>query len=411
MGFEKPLKVFLSYSHADDPALFREFRNQLMALEEDEIIKVWSDRDISAGSDWDREIKTGLEECDLFVALTSASFNASGYIRGIEMQRAFERYTAGRCRIIPIMWRQWRPPERLRALQFLPGLDQDVTNAKNRDDVLYRLIEKIERAVREMTEGRWTPNRRVLDPLPAELPYLCDWMTPIGRLDSLRASEGPLRPSVLILIGTLEDCADAFLDRTHRVHLPRALGLDGLPVHDVRLMDWPTEPDVASGVLHIALEARAEWDVEKKLLEGLTLLKTTTAGWDSARKAVLERLLREWREAHWTLPATRRLLLVVSIITPRRDEALEVQLKEWMQHQPGVATAVITIPEIERGDAINWASLREVRNRCRPGSHEELRGGIMQLYERAGIPRLPMKPLASGLLKLLERYRERGAAA
>jgi hypothetical protein len=36
-------------------------------------------------------------------------------------------------------------------------------------------------------------------------------------------------------------------------------------------------------------------------------------------------------------------------------------------------------------------------------------GGIWQLYEGAGT--LPMRPLASKLLKLLEQYREKGVAA
>jgi hypothetical protein len=410
MGFEKPLKVFLSYSHADDPNLFREFRDQLTALEDDEIIRISSDRNITAGLDWDREIKAGLNECQLFLALTSASFNASGYIRGIEMRTAWDRYLSGQCRIVPIMWRQWRPPERLRALQFLPGLDHDVANAKNRDDVLYHLTVQIEAVVKEMTEGRWTPNRRALEPLPTELPYLCDWMKPIVKLSSLREPPGsPRRPGVLILIGTPDDCADAFLDRTHRADLPRALDLEGLPVHDVRLMDWPADPGFASGFLHIALEAQPEWAIERKLPEGLTLLKTTTSGWDAGKEAVLASLVREWSEAPWTLPATRRLLLVVSIVNARRDGSLQTQIEELVQRQPGVPITVISLPEIERDDAINWGSLPQVRSRCRPDGREEMTGGIWQLYEGAGT--LPMRPLASKLLKLLEQYREKGVAA
>src|SRR5216683_2671990 len=100
MGFEKPLRVFLSYSHRDDPELFREFRYHLTSLEDDKVIKVWSDdRDISAGLNWDQEIKKELSECAVFLALTSASFNASGYIRGVEMRTAWERHEAGQCRI------------------------------------------------------------------------------------------------------------------------------------------------------------------------------------------------------------------------------------------------------------------------------------------------------------------------
>src|SRR5580658_5709811 len=175
MGFKAPLKVFLSYSHGDNPKLLGEFKNQLSSLEEDNLVKVWSDREIKPGLKWDLEIKKSLHECDLFIALTSADFNASGYIRGIEMQTAWERYASGQCRIVPIMWRQWRPPERLRALQFLPSLDRAVADERKKDDVLYQIVVKIEEVVKEMTEGRWAPNTPVLEALPADLPYLCNW--------------------------------------------------------------------------------------------------------------------------------------------------------------------------------------------------------------------------------------------
>src|SRR5690242_5351314 len=102
MVFQKPLKVFLSYSHDDDPKLCQELKNQLQALYDDDIIQLWDDRIISGGQDWDREIKSKLNDCHLFIPLTSASFNASGYIRGIEMATAWQRHTAGLCRIVPI---------------------------------------------------------------------------------------------------------------------------------------------------------------------------------------------------------------------------------------------------------------------------------------------------------------------
>ena len=268
-----------------------------------------------------------------------------------------------------------------------------------------------------MTEGRWQANRRALEPLPLELPYLCDWTTPIVRLDSLRIPAGSARrPGLLILIGTLDDCADAFVDRARRADLPRTLDAEGLPVHDPRFMDWPGDPEFASSFLHRALDARPEWEMEKKLPEGLTTVKTTTSSWDSGKEAVLERLLVQWRGAEWTLPSSRRLLLVLSIVSSTRassarvssarDGAVHRQVEELVQRNAGIPATVITLPEVERGDAVNWASLPQVRSRCRPESREDLAGDIWKLYERAGNSRLPMKPLASGLLRLLEQYRQ-----
>ena len=243
MEFKAPLKVFLSYSHGDNPKLFREFRNQLTSLEHDVVIKVWSDRDVSAGLKWEREIEKRLYECDLFLALTSADFNASDYISGIEMQAAWDRYDNGHCRIVPIMWRQWRPPDRLRALQFLPSLDRAVADARKKDDVLFQIVVKIEGLVKEMTEGRWTPDRPSLEALPSELAYQCDWMSPINKLGSLRPSAvGARQPGVLILTGTLDDCAEAFLDE-------RSLNINTFPA-DYVLMGYALPEEAHCPAVH-----------------------------------------------------------------------------------------------------------------------------------------------------------------
>ncbi len=66
-------------------------------------------------------------------------------------------------------------------------------------------------------------------------PICATGLLPILQLTSLRPNKVARFPSVLILIGTLEDCADAFLDRVLRKDLPAALGLGEVPIHDVAL--------------------------------------------------------------------------------------------------------------------------------------------------------------------------------
>jgi hypothetical protein len=411
MGFQAPLSTFLSYSHDDDPELFREFQKQLKPLVQDEVIGLWSDRDIAAGMDWNQEINQKVNECQLFLALTSPSFNDSPYIEGVEMKTAMQRHSAGECRIIPIMWRQWRPPRNISALQFLtpPGM-KAVASADKRDDVLCQVVVQIEGEVKRMTQGQWTP-QRILEPLPQELPYLCDWMKPVNRLSMLRPPEGAARrPGVLILIATLDDCADRFLDRIHRTTLPPALDIEGQPVHDFRLMDWPGDPDSVPNYVHLALEAQQSWKIEQKLREGLTIVKTATDDWDTADEAVLKRVLSEWSGDSWILPATRRMLLVVTVLTTARDEGLQARIEGLIAEQPGGCAAVITLPEIEQADAINWTSLPEVRGRCRSDKVDDLTADIAEIYKVAGAKVRPMKPLASGLMKLLEAYRKDKAA-
>jgi hypothetical protein len=416
MEFEKPLKVFLSYSHRDDPELFLEFRNHLTSLEDDGIIKVWSDRDdITAGLNWDQEIKKSRHECDLFLALTSASFNASGYIRGVEMRTALERNEAGRCRIIPIMWRDWRPPETLAALQFLPSRDRPVASSKDKDAVLRTLTAKIELVVKEMTKKQWKPRRPTLSAIPSELAYLCNWTGPILQLNGLRAVPGFVRrPAVLVLICTLNDCADEFLKRTYRADLPLALDLASAPVHDMRPLDWPPIPDVASGFLHRCLDARPEWEIERKLREGLTAIRTVTLGWDDAKEAVLEHTLREWSEPAWILPGNRCLLLVISVInshwllSAQRNGSIRKRLEGLAKRHLAIATTIVTLPKIEREHALNWPVLPEVRVYHRD-REESLTDHIRRLYRWRRT--VAMKRLAPKLLRILQQHRQQGHVA
>jgi hypothetical protein len=152
--------------------------------------------------------------------------------------------------------------------------------------------------------------------------------------------------------------------------------------------------------------------IERKLAEGLTLLKTTTNNWDTAKEAVLLRLLEEWRAEAWSLPPNRRLVLVISIESYRRDASLQKQIEELLRKgQNSMPVAAITLPKIERNDAVNWASLPQVRSRCRPDRHEELADGIRAIYTESRNRAMAMKPLAGGLLRLLEQHRETGVAA
>ncbi len=83
-----------------------------------------------------------------------------------------------------------------------------------------------------------------------------------------------------------EVCADELLDRIHRANLP---------LHDIRLINWPGDRVRFFGSLHHALEAQPEWEIEAKLPEDLILLKTTTSKWHANRIAVLLGLLEHNR--------------------------------------------------------------------------------------------------------------------
>ena len=117
MPFPKQLNAFVSYSHTD-AGLFREFLDQVKSLKDNGIIVDWHDGKISAGMNWDQTIRRELERAHLFIALTSAEFNASRYIEGVEMKRAEERHKAGTCRLVPILLRNWKSPSASISINF-----------------------------------------------------------------------------------------------------------------------------------------------------------------------------------------------------------------------------------------------------------------------------------------------------
>jgi hypothetical protein len=412
MAFEKPLRAFLSYAHTDEednPKLFREFRNQLKSLEDDGIIKVWCDRDITAGLKWDQEIQRGLYDCHLFLALTSANFNASNYISGIEMRTALERHEDGACRIIPIMWRDWRPPKIFDALQF-PNRNDPVADAEKKDAVLRALTGHIELVVAELTEGRWISKKRPpLVRIDPALAYLCDWTRPILQLSELKQAPGvSRRPCVLLLLGNPGDCADEFLTRTHRVDLPRALEFEA-PVHDMCLLDWPSSPDLAVGFLHRCLGAQPGWEIERKLREGLTPVRTVTLGWDTEKEAVFSRILGELSGDAWALPPNRCLLLAVLIVVANwRKRRVQERIESLAGRWPAIRIAAVTLPKIEREHALNWPEMEEVR-KYRGDKSQPLNDQIRRAY--GWRRRLAMKRLAPRLLTILQESRRQGAMA
>lgn len=71
-------KVFISYSHCDEP-LCEELVKHLAALRRENKIDVWYQRQISGGEDWRGQIDKRLEAADLILLLVSASFIASDY--------------------------------------------------------------------------------------------------------------------------------------------------------------------------------------------------------------------------------------------------------------------------------------------------------------------------------------------
>lgn len=103
--FNKPKKVFISYSH-DDIDFKIELMKYLVNLERSNKIEIWQDGMIRSGMDWDETIRENLETADIIILLVSQNFIASEYIDKVELKSAFQQKNKGDTNIFPILIKQ-----------------------------------------------------------------------------------------------------------------------------------------------------------------------------------------------------------------------------------------------------------------------------------------------------------------
>jgi hypothetical protein len=146
------LKVFVSYSHADEK-MRKKLGAHLAPLVTEDAIKIWHDRQIEAGADWDREINREIDEADLILLLVSATFLDSPYCRK-ELLRALARRKANKASTVPIILRpcDWQSVFNAKdyKAQALPRDNRPVAGGKwPNQDAAYAQIAKELRTVVE----------------------------------------------------------------------------------------------------------------------------------------------------------------------------------------------------------------------------------------------------------------------
>lgn len=146
------ITVFFSYSHKDED-LRDELAAHLSLLKRQKIIKVWHDREISAGTEWANQINENLNAADIILLLISANFLASDYCYDLEMKRAMERHQAGEARVIPIILRpcDWQGAV-FGKLQALPKNGKPVIKWDFVDDALLNIVQGIRKIAEEIAD-------------------------------------------------------------------------------------------------------------------------------------------------------------------------------------------------------------------------------------------------------------------
>lgn len=96
-------KIFISYSKQDLP-LVNKFIEHLSALRLDGKVSHWFCSELSAGSNWDLEIKKHFDEADIICFMISPNLMRTSYIHEHEIARAFERKAQDpQLKIVPII--------------------------------------------------------------------------------------------------------------------------------------------------------------------------------------------------------------------------------------------------------------------------------------------------------------------
>lgn len=150
------MKVFICYAREDE-SLLRTLEKHLWPLKRQGLIEPWHDREITAGSDWEEEIKKQLDTADLILLLVSPDFMASDYCYSQEMTRAMERHEQGEVYVVPIILRHiyWKGTP-FSKLQALPTDAKPVTDRfwHNPDEAFLSVTEGLSETIEQVRRGR-----------------------------------------------------------------------------------------------------------------------------------------------------------------------------------------------------------------------------------------------------------------
>ena len=163
-----PVTIFFCYAREDE-ALLNKLKTHLRPLQRQGLIDVWYDRDISAGTEWEQEIREHLNTAQIVLLLVSPDFIDSEYCYSIEMKRALERHARGEAKVIPIILRPvyWYG-EPLGKLQALPTDGKPIRGPDwhDLDSALYDVTAGIHKVVEQLTAPHASASPVIAETMP-----------------------------------------------------------------------------------------------------------------------------------------------------------------------------------------------------------------------------------------------------
>ena len=277
-------RIFISYCHADYPHALRLHRALTPMCERLGDMEIFFDYEaLKAGNLWEAQIRTALEETDVFIVLLSHAYNASSFCRETELRRMFERRRqAPHIRVIGVALHsvdlddffvdiegervavsgvQCLPQDEFKtAVETRSGLRPLSDWPNDRQADAWELVkQQIENALTSPNAVPVVPVVPAGDAVPPPvapapvartdlsvdwLPYLCDRGEQTDALvDPLDAWAriGFVCPLVLVTEGRTKDCLYQWAERLQRREVRAALGLpeEELSFGHIKALNWP----------------------------------------------------------------------------------------------------------------------------------------------------------------------------
>ena len=150
----KPIEILFSYAHEDEDLRDR-LEKHISTLKRNNRIVCWHDRNIRAGSTWNRAISEHLDTAQIILLLISADFLDSEYCNTVEVKRALQRHKKGEACVIPVILRpaDWHD-EKFAQLQALPRDGKPVVKWSDPDEALVEVAKGIKKVVIDLENAQ-----------------------------------------------------------------------------------------------------------------------------------------------------------------------------------------------------------------------------------------------------------------
>lgn len=144
------MKCFISYSHHDRKHK-KKFRQHLKPLEEKYGLKIFDDKAILAGEDWEIKIWEEFDKSQIIFILVSIDFIGSNFCFQQEFKRAVKKHKINEAIVIPIILKEcaWKEISELASMQALPDEGKPISGGgfKSIDAAMLNVIKGIEKKI------------------------------------------------------------------------------------------------------------------------------------------------------------------------------------------------------------------------------------------------------------------------